>query len=67
MKDLNYRIEKAKVEDKDLVCPVCSSRVWKGFSTKLGKVLVCVNYPTCNYIKQNQDVIVTDYDIRKPF
>lgn len=67
MKDLNYRIQKARVEEKDLICPVCSSEVWNGFSTKLGKVLVCVNYPECNFIKQNQDVIVTEYDMKKPF
>lgn len=60
MKNLGYRIEKVKLSKKDLICPVCSADVWNGFSTRIGKVLVCVNYPGCNFIKQNQDKIITE-------
>ena len=62
-----YRIEKAKVTEKDLVCPVCSSRVMHGFGTKAGKVLACINYPKCNYIKKIDDQIIIENESKRPY
>ena len=62
-----YRIEQAKVTEKDLVCPVCSSRVMYGFGTRHGKVLTCINYPKCNYIKKIEDRIILEDEIKRPY
>jgi len=62
-----YRIEQATVTEKDLACPVCSARVMYGFGTRLGKVLTCINYPKCNYIKMIEDRIVLEHEVKKPY
>lgn len=62
-----YRIEQAKVTEKDLICPVCSARVMYGFGTRLGKVLTCINYPKCNYLKKIEDRIVLDNEVKRPY
>ena len=62
-----YRIEQATVTEKDLVCPVCSARVMYGFGTKLGKILTCINFPKCNYIKRIEDKIVLENDVKRPY
>ena len=64
-----YRIEKAKVKEEDLICPVCRSRVMYGFGMWNGKVLICINYPGCNYIKKIEDRIVLEgrWKTKKPY
>lgn len=45
-------------EDNQLICPVCSGEVWRGFSTHLGKVYTCLGYPTeCNFIARRESII----------
>ena len=66
--DDDVRIESSKLTDEDMICPVCSSSVRHGFGTRLGKILVCINYPNCNYMKKNEDRIVSSkFDVKKPY
>ena len=59
---LRDEVEIEEQNDK-LICPVCSGEVGRVFSTHLGKLYPCINYPNdCNFIARRESIIELQED-----